>query len=91
MPNFYKNVAVLISGEGTNLQCLIDRVAANQLPIRIVCVISNQSQANGLNRAQAANIPIHVIPSQIDFDGIMFSTITQTKYEIDFVILWPVI
>jgi phosphoribosylglycinamide formyltransferase len=47
---------VLISGEGSNLQALID--AAPLMPhLTIVRVISNKAGANGLNRAKAASIP----------------------------------
>lgn len=50
------NIGVLISGRGSNLQALIDAVAAGQLPARIAVVISNRSTAAGLERARAANI-----------------------------------
>ncbi|TVY46749.1 Phosphoribosylglycinamide formyltransferase [Lachnellula occidentalis] len=47
---------VLISGEGSNLQALID--AAPLMPhLKIVRVISNKAGANGLNRAKAVSIP----------------------------------
>lgn len=47
---------VLISGDGSNLQALID--AAPLMPhLKIVRVISNKAGANGLNRAKAASIP----------------------------------
>lgn len=48
---------VLISGEGSNLQALID-ATGNLMPyLKIVRVISNKLKANGLNRAEAASIP----------------------------------
>ena len=49
-------VAVLISGEGSNLQALIDAAQAGQLGARIVTVVSNRSAARGLERARAAGI-----------------------------------
>ncbi|KAI1002876.1 hypothetical protein K3495_g5328 [Podosphaera aphanis] len=48
---------VLISGEGSNLQALIDASATSLPYLKIVRVISNKSKANGLNRARAAGIP----------------------------------
>jgi phosphoribosylglycinamide formyltransferase-1 len=49
-------VAVLISGEGSNLQALIDAAQAGQLGARIATVVSNRRAARGLDRARAAGI-----------------------------------
>jgi len=57
---------VLISGRGSNLQALIDACAASDFPAKIVCVISNKADAQGLDRARKANIPAHVV-SHRDF------------------------
>lgn len=48
---------VLISGNGSNLQAVIDQVAAGTLNANIVRVLSNRKDAFGLERAQKANIP----------------------------------
>jgi phosphoribosylglycinamide formyltransferase-1 len=56
-------VAVLISGEGTNLQALIDAASANRLGARIVAVVSNRSGARGLERARAAGIEALHLPA----------------------------
>ncbi|RKF72865.1 Phosphoribosylglycinamide formyltransferase [Golovinomyces cichoracearum] len=50
-------VTVLISGEGSNLQALIDARSSTLEYMKIVRVISNKINANGLNRAKAAGIP----------------------------------
>ena len=49
-------VAVLISGEGSNLQALIDAARAGTLGAEIVAVVSNRSAARGLERARKAGI-----------------------------------
>ena len=54
-----KNVGVLISGRGTNLQALIDAGAGGRLGGRIAVVISNVEGAPGLERARKAEIPAH--------------------------------
>ena len=54
-------VAVLISGRGSNLQALIDAARDPAYPAEIVSVISNRRGAPGLQRAEAAGIPNHVI------------------------------
>ena len=47
---------MLISGRGSNLQALIDAVAAGRLQAELAVVISNRADAQGLARAQAAGI-----------------------------------
>ena len=54
------NIAVLISGNGSNLQSLIDEFKSSQL-VDISCVISNKQEAYGLERASIANINSHFI------------------------------
>ncbi|KAF1961571.1 phosphoribosylglycinamide formyltransferase [Byssothecium circinans] len=52
------NLIVLISGNGSNLQALIDACASSALPnTRITHVISNRKAAYGLERAAKASIP----------------------------------
>ena len=54
-------LAILLSGNGTTLQNLLDRIADKRLPAEIVVVISNQPDAYGLVRAQRAHIPAFVV------------------------------
>lgn len=54
-------IAVLVSGNGSNLQVLIDQMQNGQLPIDIVAVISNNADAYALTRAKNANIATFVI------------------------------
>lgn len=54
-------VAVLVSGNGSNLQVLIDAVTAGALPIEIVGVISNRDDAYAIKRAQQAGIDATVL------------------------------
>ncbi len=53
-------IAVLISGNGSNLQALIDAIGYRILPAEIVVVVSNQEDAYGLQRAEKAGIPTRV-------------------------------
>ena len=54
-------IGVLISGNGSNLQSLIDARASGSLSADISIVISNVPDAIGLDRATKANIPISII------------------------------
>lgn len=56
-----RDLGVLISGRGSNLQALIDAVAEGSLDARIAVVISNRPEAAGLDRAHAAGIETLVI------------------------------
>jgi phosphoribosylglycinamide formyltransferase-1 len=51
-----RRIAVLISGRGSNLQSIIDAVASRRLDATIAVVISNRTQAVGLQRARAAGL-----------------------------------
>lgn len=55
------SIVALISGGGTNLQAIIDACASDQLNAEIKAVISNQTDAYGLQRAAKASIPTEVI------------------------------
>jgi len=52
---------VLISGNGSNLQAIIDAIHADQIAAEITLVISNTENAYGLERAQQAGIPTAVL------------------------------
>ena len=54
-------IAVLISGSGTNLQSIIDAIAANRLDAKIEVVLSNRADAFGLVRAKNHGIPSEVL------------------------------
>jgi phosphoribosylglycinamide formyltransferase-1 len=61
-------VVVLISGSGSNLQAIIDGMQAGDLPIDIRAVISNRTDAYGLERAKAAGIHTEVVNHR-DYEG----------------------
>jgi len=54
-------VVILISGRGSNLQAILDETRAGLLPIEIRAVISNNPEAEGLQRARAAGVPTETI------------------------------
>ncbi len=75
-------LAVLISGEGTNLQAIIDAIRRGDLRARIRAVISSRADAHGLVRAQRAGIPGHVLrprdfADSADFDQALASLIDR--------------
>jgi formyltetrahydrofolate-dependent phosphoribosylglycinamide formyltransferase len=54
----------MASGNGSNLQALIDAIDEGGLEARIVAVISDQSDAFALDRGRAAHIPTHLLMRQ---------------------------
>jgi phosphoribosylglycinamide formyltransferase-1 len=83
-------IAVLISGEGTNLQALIDAVAARRIAGEIALVVSNRAAARGLERAHAAGIPAVCLPSERGADRAVYDRALAElldEHKLDLVVL----
>ena len=77
----------LISGAGTNLQAIIDRIAAGRLDCTLRVVISNRPAAVGLRRAEAAGIRTLVIehggfPTRDAFDHAVVTALREAGVEL---------
>lgn len=85
------NVAVLVSGGGTNLQALIDAKTAGNLPkAKLALVIASKPGVYALERAKAAGIPTEVVcrkdfDTSEAFDQTMLETLR--RYDIGVVVL----
>lgn len=56
------NIAVLVSGNGSNFQAIVDAIEAGRIPEgRIACLVSNKSDAFALERARNHNIKAVVL------------------------------
>jgi phosphoribosylglycinamide formyltransferase 1 len=83
-----RRVAILISGRGSNMVALIEAARENDFPAEIVVVISNRSDAGGLEKAQASGIPTLTIESKpfgkdrAAFEAALQSTLDQHKVEL---------
>ncbi len=72
-------IAVLLSGSGTTLQNLLDRIADGRLHAQIVRVVSSRVDALGLMRAEVAGVPTTVVErkkcaSRTEFSQRIFET-----------------
>lgn len=70
-------IAVLASGRGSNLQAILDAVAAGRLAARIVGVFSDRADAPALQRARTAGVATHALDprafaTRLAFDAAMF-------------------
>jgi len=75
-----KNIVILISGRGSNMEAIVRALESERWPARIAAVISNKPDAQGLAFAQAHGIPTAVVPSKEfasreAFDAILQRTI----------------
>lgn len=85
-----KKIVVLISGQGSNLQALIEACQQGSIPAQISAVISDQPQAYGLTRAEQAGIPAVALSrpallSRAEYDHLLAQTVAA--YQPDLVVL----
>jgi phosphoribosylglycinamide formyltransferase 1 len=77
-----RRVAILISGRGSNMAALIDAAKAVDFPAEIVAVISNRTDAAGLQKAAASGIATVVIESKpFGKDRAGFEAVLQRSLE----------
>lgn len=90
MPKQPLKIAVLLSGGGTTLQNLIDRIDRGELDAQIQCVVSSRADAYGLVRAEKHNIPTALVPRKDYSNTGAFSAAVWAvvrDYEVDLVVL----
>jgi formyltetrahydrofolate-dependent phosphoribosylglycinamide formyltransferase len=80
-------LAVLLSGSGTTLQNLIDRIAAGELDAEIACVISSRAGVYGLERATQQGIPAYAFARRdyadlANFNGDIWNTVREHHAEL---------
>jgi len=88
--NARRRLAVLVSGSGTNLQVIIDRIESGEICAEIVCVISNKADAYALIRAQKHGIPVVIHENSKYADRTAYDTATVEilrNHKVDLVVL----
>lgn len=83
-------LGVLISGSGTNLQALIDAIAAGKLDASIELVVSSRPSAYGLKRAEAAGIQTLTLSKEIYADPMVADEVIATELRragVDYVLM----
>lgn len=85
-----KNIVILISGRGSNMEAIVKACAAEQWPAHIAAVISNRPDAAGLQFAQAHGIATQVVDHKAFADRAAFDAALQNtidRYEPHLVLL----
>jgi phosphoribosylglycinamide formyltransferase-1 len=83
-----RRVAILISGRGSNMAALIAAAQVKDFPAEIVVVISNRSDAGGLQKAEASGIPTVSIESKpfgrdrTAFEAVLQAALDQHRVEL---------
>jgi phosphoribosylglycinamide formyltransferase 1 len=83
-----RRVAILISGRGSNMAALIQAAKAEDFPAEIAVVISNRSDAGGLEKARASGVPTIVIESKpfgknrAAFEAVLQPALDQHKIDL---------
>ncbi len=83
-------VVVLVSGEGTNLQALLDATADPAYGVEVVAVGADREGTTGAKRAEAAGVPTFVVRLEDAPDRAEFNRLTEAAiaaYEPDLVVL----
>lgn len=81
------DIGILVSGNGSNLQAIIDSIEAGKLDAAIKVVVSDQANAYALQRAKKHSIPTTVItkkeyPDKKSFDEKVVATLKESNVEL---------
>lgn len=82
-----RKVGILISGRGSNMTALIKAAADPDYPAEIALVLSNRSDAGGLERAREAGLPTAIVdhkayPDRAAFDSAVDRQLRHAGIEI---------
>lgn len=83
-------LGVLLSGSGTNLQAIIDRIEAGTLDATIELVVSSRPSAYGLKRAEAAGLQTLTLSKEIYEQPLVADEIIATElkaHSVDYVVM----
>ncbi len=85
-----KSFIILASGRGSNAQAIFDRIADGSIPASCTAVITDNPDAYVIERAQAAGIPVSVVPYRTFSDKAAYEaalTASITDKEPDLIVL----
>ena len=83
-------LGILLSGSGTNLQAIIDRINEGTLDATIELVVSSRPSAYGLKRAEEAGLQTMTLSKEIYADPMLADEVIATElkmHDVDYVIM----
>jgi len=80
-------IAVLISGDGSNLQAIIDNIESGKLNCEIAAVVSDREGAYGIERAKQHNIQTYVLDRRKYRDSLSDEILSIFKDKVDLIVL----
>ncbi len=83
-------IGVLASGNGSNLQAIVDRIQDGKLDARVEIVVSDNEHAYAVERAKHSNIPVHIVdyrsyPKREEAEEYIITILRQ--YDVELVVL----
>lgn len=85
---------VMASGNGTNLQAVLDRLRAGELPLELAGIVVNNPRAYAIERARAAGVAVTVLPwkrgeeSRAGYDARLLEAVTAMRPEMVLLLGW---
>jgi len=84
------NLAVFASGRGSNFKAILDAIKNKKCDAKVLCLISDNPNAQAINYAKEENIPVHIFErknysSAIEFDDAILEVLK--KYNPDLIVL----
>jgi phosphoribosylglycinamide formyltransferase-1 len=86
--------AVLASGNGSNFQAVVDRVASGELPLEVRALVVNRASAFALERARQANVAARLVAwnrrgeSREAYDARILAAVAQSDPELVLLLGW---
>ncbi|MDQ6930991.1 MAG: GNAT family N-acetyltransferase [Candidatus Eremiobacteraeota bacterium] len=86
---------VLVSGNGTNFQAVIDAISAEKLPLDLAALVSNDREAYALKRAETAHVPVRLTVQwdraaepRAEYDARLAQCVEETAPELVLLLGW---
>jgi len=83
------NIAVFVSGRGSNLKAIFNEIVLGNLSAKIISVVSTDRNCGAIQFANDNDIPTHIVANKDDENSLSYSSLIQifSDLEIDLVVL----
>ncbi len=83
------NIAVFVSGQGSNLKAILKEIDSGRLSVKIKAVVSNVKKCGAIEFATSKNIPVFIIADNGNGESVTFTKLSQIFFqlEVDLIVL----